>query len=50
MELRIAVRKGNAQAKLGKVSEAISEYERALRIDPNNVAVKSDLDILRRKN
>lgn len=36
MELRLAVRKGNAQAKLGKVTEAISEYERALNIDPAN--------------
>ena len=34
MELRLAVRKGNALAKLNKVHEAIQEYERALKIDP----------------
>jgi len=48
MELRLAVRKGNAQAKLGKVSEAIGEYERALRLDPDNSSVKKDLDMLRK--
>ena len=32
MDLRVAVRKGNALAKLARVSEAITEYERALTI------------------
>jgi tetratricopeptide (TPR) repeat protein len=50
MELRLAVRKGNALAKLGKVSEAIQEYERALKIDPNNQAVQKDLLILQKTN
>ena len=36
MELRIAVRKGSALTKVKKVSEAITEYERALKIDPEN--------------
>lgn len=48
MELRLAVRKGNAQAKLGKVTEAISEYERALTFDPSNASVKKDLEMLRK--
>lgn len=48
MELRLAVRKGNAQAKLGKVTEAIAEYERALRFDPANTSVKKDLEMLRK--
>jgi Flp pilus assembly protein TadD len=48
MELRLAVRKGNAQAKLGKVTEAISEYERALKVDPTNASVKKDLEMLRK--
>lgn len=46
MELRLAVRKGNALAKLNKVHEAIQEYERALKIDPGNQAVQKDLSIL----
>lgn len=48
MELRLAVRKGNAQAKLGKASEAIAEYEKALQLDPTNASVKKDLDMLRK--
>jgi len=48
MELRLAVRKGNAQAKLGKVTEAIAEYERALTVDPGNASVKKDLEMLRK--
>ena len=36
MELRIAVRKGNALQKLNKIEDAILEYERALKIDPAN--------------
>jgi tetratricopeptide (TPR) repeat protein len=39
MELRLAVRKGNALAKLNKIGEAISEYEKALKMDPTNAAV-----------
>lgn len=35
MELRVSVRRGNALAKLQRVSEAIAEYERALQIEPN---------------
>ena len=48
MELRLFVRKGNAQAKLGKVTEAIAEYERALKMDPANASVKKDLEMLRK--
>lgn len=48
MDLRVAVRKGNALAKLTRTSEAIGEYERALTIDPTNAQVKKDLDILRK--
>ena len=48
MELRLSVRKGNAQAKLGKSSEAIAEYEKALLLDPSNTSVKKDLDMLRK--
>ena len=36
MDLRVAVRRGNALAKLQRSSEAIAEYERALKIDPGN--------------
>lgn len=46
MDLRLAVRKGNALAKLGKVSEAISEYQRALTMDPANETIKKDLALL----
>ena len=48
MDLRVAVRRGNALGKLQRVTEAISEYERALKIDPSNAAVQRDLDLLRR--
>jgi hypothetical protein len=34
MDLRISVRKANALQKLNKVSEAITEYERAEKMDP----------------
>ena len=48
MDLRVAVRRGNALGKLQRVTEAIQEYERALKIDPNNAAIKRDLDLLRK--
>ena len=48
MEVRVSVRRGNALAKLNRVSEAIQEYERALKLDPNSDAIKKDLEILRR--
>ena len=48
MDLRVAVRRGNALGKLQRITEGISEYERALKIDPNNAAVQRDLDALRR--
>jgi len=35
-DLRVAIRKGFALAKLNRVSDAIQEYERALKIDPDN--------------
>jgi tetratricopeptide (TPR) repeat protein len=49
MDLRVAVRKGNALAKLARTTDAISEYERALRIDPGNTAVQKDLDKIRKQ-
>jgi tetratricopeptide (TPR) repeat protein len=48
MEIRVSVRRGNALAKINRVSEAIQEYERALKLDPENENIKKDLDILRR--
>jgi len=48
MDLRVAVRRGNALGKLQRTSEAIAEYERALKIDPNNASVLKDLEILRK--
>lgn len=48
MEVRVSVRRGNALAKVGRVSEAIQEYERALKIEPTNEAIKKDLEVLRR--
>ena len=48
MEIRVSIRRGNALAKLNRVSEAIQEYERALKLDPNNDIIKRDLDTLRR--
>lgn len=50
MEIRVSVRRGNALAKLNRVSEAIQEYERALKLDPQNETIKKDLDILRKGN
>jgi len=47
MELRISVRKGNALTKQKKISEAIAEYEKALRIEPGNKSVQKDLNELR---
>lgn len=48
MEIRVSVRRGNALAKLNRVSEAIQEYERALKLNPQNETIKKDLDILRK--
>lgn len=48
MEIRVSVRRGNALAKLNRVSEAIQEYERALKLDPQNEIIKKDLDLLRK--
>lgn len=48
MDLRVALRKGNALAKLNKTTDAINEYERALKIDPNAPGVKQDLETLRK--
>ena len=48
MDLRVAVRRGNALGKLQRITEAIAEYERALKIDPSNQAVQKDLDLLRK--
>jgi len=50
MELRCCVRKAAAQGKLGKVTEAIAEYEKALTIDPENAQVKKDLAMIRKQN
>jgi tetratricopeptide (TPR) repeat protein len=48
MEIRVSVRRGNALAKLNRVSEAIQEYERALKLDPQNETIKRDLETLKR--
>jgi len=48
MEIRVSIRRGNALAKLQRVSEAIQEYERALKMDPNNDIIKRDLETLKR--
>lgn len=48
LDLRVAVRRGNALAKLQRTGEAIQEYERALKIDPGNPSVEKDLEILRK--
>ncbi len=48
MEIRVSVRRGNALAKLNRVSEAIQEYERALKLDPQNETIKKDLETLRK--
>lgn len=50
MEIRVSVRRGNALAKLNRVSDAIGEYERALKLDPQNETIKRDLDIRRKGN
>jgi len=47
MDLRVAVRRAHALKNLQRVSEAIAEYERALKIDPSNAGLKKDLDALR---
>lgn len=39
MEVRVSVRRGNALAKLNRVSDAIAEYERALKMDPTNESI-----------
>jgi tetratricopeptide (TPR) repeat protein len=49
MDLRVAVRKGNALAKLARTIDAIAEYERALKIDPGNASVQKDLDKIRKQ-
>jgi tetratricopeptide (TPR) repeat protein len=48
MEVRVSVRRGNALAKVNRFSDAIIEYERAMKLDPTNEAIKKDLDILRK--
>jgi tetratricopeptide (TPR) repeat protein len=48
MELRVSIRRGNALAKLNRVSEAIQEYERALKLDPANETIRKDVEILKR--
>ena len=48
MEIRVSVRRGNALAKLGRVSEAVQEYEKAMKMDPENETIKRDLEVLRR--
>jgi len=47
-ELRVSIRRGNALGKLQRTSEAIQEYERALKIDPGNPTVEKDLEALRK--
>ena len=46
----ISLRRGNALAELNRVSEAITEYERALKIDPSNHNILKYLDALRGKS
>ncbi len=48
MEIRVSVRRGNALVKVNRLSEAIQEYERALKLDPANETIKKDLDLLRK--
>lgn len=48
MELRIAVRKASALQKQNKVSEAIVEYERAQKMDPQSQQIQKELSMLRR--
>lgn len=47
MEIRVSVRRGNALAKLNRVGDAIQEYERALKMDPNNETIKKDIAVLK---
>ena len=47
MDLRVAVRRGNALGKLGRVSDAIKEYERAEKLDPKSAVIKKELKALR---
>ena len=49
MELRLYARKGTALEKLGKVNDAITEFERALLIEPNNKALLNGIQALRMK-
>jgi tetratricopeptide (TPR) repeat protein len=48
MDLRVAVRRGNALGKIGRVSDAIKEYERAEKLDPRSKIIKKELDALRK--
>jgi len=48
MELRISVRRASALQKLNKVSEAITEYEKAQKMDPESQQVQKELALLRR--
>lgn len=48
MEKRVSVRRGNALAKLNRISDAVEEYERALKLDPTNEKIKQDLEVLRK--
>ena len=48
MELRISVRRANALQKLNKVSDAITEYEKALKMDPQSQQIQKELSMLRR--
>ena len=48
MEIRVSVRRGNALARLNRVSEAIQEYERAMKMDPTNEGIKRDLETLKK--
>ena len=49
MDLRVAVRRANALGKLQRITEAVAEYERALKLDPNNATIKKDLDLMRKQ-
>ena len=44
----MAVRRGNALGKIGRVSDAIKEYERAEKLDPRSKIIKKELDALRK--
>jgi len=47
IEVRLIVRRGNALAKLNRVTEAIAEYEKAYKLQPSE-AIQRDLDKLKR--